>query len=96
MAEFAGCPDNILTNNATVEYEEPTATDGNVNLAVSCDPPSGSTLLENEVTTVICTASDEAGNVALNNCSFTVTVGELNDKVHVLTVVDTRVQVHIV
>ena len=77
VAEFAGCPDNILTNNATVEYEEPTATAGNVSLVVSCDPPSGSTFEENKVTTVICTASDEAGNVANETCTFNVTVGKI-------------------
>ncbi|XP_022093941.1 tyrosine-protein phosphatase 10D-like isoform X2 [Acanthaster planci] len=73
-ATFVGCPDNILTNNATVDYTEPTATEGDVNLTVSCDPSSGSTFSDKQATQVVCTAADAVGNVALKNCNFTVTV----------------------
>ena len=76
-ATFENCSDDILTNEAVVNYTIPTASDLDVgeNLTVSCYPESGSSFPENNVTMVVCTASDEAGNVATNNCNFTVTVG---------------------
>ena len=74
-ATFENCSDDILTNEAVVNYTVPTASDGGESLVVSCEPESGSTFLENNVTVVVCNAFDEAGNVATNNCNFTVTVG---------------------
>ena len=78
-AAFANCSSDILTNNKTVTYEEPSATDlsdDGENLEVSCDYPPGSTFPENNMTLVICTARDSARNIAAENCNFTVTVGE--------------------
>ncbi|XP_033628819.1 tyrosine-protein phosphatase 10D-like [Asterias rubens] len=73
-ATFANCPADVLTNDAVVNYTEPTASDGGVDLQVSCDPPSGSTFAENIKTTVTCTATDAAGNEAEEFCVFLVTV----------------------
>jgi hypothetical protein len=72
-----GVPANITTSSksaagAVVTYTDPTATDivyGTV--PVTCAPPSGSTF-PNGTTTVICTATDGAGNRA--TATFTVTV----------------------
>jgi hypothetical protein len=75
-ASFANCPADVLTNDAVVTYTEPTASDGGVDLSVSCDPPSGSTFTENKNTTVFCTATDAAGNEAEEFCVFFVTVGK--------------------
>ena len=76
MASFEDCPNDILTNNEVVSYIEPTATEGDMNLTVSCDPLPGS-IFEEGVTTVVCNATDAAGNIATDNCNFTVTVGRL-------------------
>ena len=75
-ANFTGCPANITTNDVVVNYTEPTASDGEDILTVSCDPPSESILPDNEETTVTCTATDGAGNDANETCTFTVTVGK--------------------
>ncbi|XP_038072804.1 tyrosine-protein phosphatase 10D-like isoform X2 [Patiria miniata] len=77
-ATFTNCSGDMLTNNAIVDYDEPTASEGDVSLSVSCDPPSGSKFPENQDTTVVCTASDAAGNVADQNCTFVVTVDTLS------------------
>ena len=75
-ATFDNCSDDILTNEAVVNYTIPTASDDyGESLTVSCEPESGSSFIENNGTIVVCSASDEAGNVAINNCNFTVTVG---------------------
>jgi len=50
------------------------ATDNCPGVTVRCEPPSGSTFAKG-VTTVVCTATDAAGNT--NQCSFTVTVRDL-------------------
>ena len=87
-AAFANCSSDILTNNKTVTYEEPSATDlsdDGENLEVSCDYPPGSTFPENNMTLVICTARDSARNIAAENCNFTVTVGEEGSYVSINT-----------
>ncbi len=74
------CPDDITV------YAEPggctavvtwvaTVTDNCPGATIACVPPSGSTF--SGTTTVICTATDAAGNTA--TCSFTVTVLGLNN-----------------
>jgi hypothetical protein len=71
------CPSNIIQttslgqNNAAVNYPAATATDNCQIASVDCVPPSGSTFPVG-ATTVNCTATDTAGNIA--NCAFTVTV----------------------
>ena len=75
VATFEDCPEDILTNEAVVNYTTPTASEEGDNLTVSCEPESGSSFPENNVTIVVCSASDEAGNVATNTCNFTVTIG---------------------
>ena len=71
------CPADIVTDvpagePSVVVVFSPNATDNCAVVAVSCDPPSGSTF-SNLTTTVLCTAADAAGNTA--TCSFTVTLG---------------------
>ena len=56
-------------------YQAPTASDGGESLTVTCQPESGSEFQEGD-TTVVCTAADEAGNVAAESCNFKVTVGK--------------------
>ncbi|HSY76236.1 MAG TPA: HYR domain-containing protein, partial [Bacteroidia bacterium] len=67
------CPSNITQCNHTLSYSSPSATD-NCSATVSCSPPSGTTVSAG-ITTVVCTATDAAGNTA--TCSFTVTVVDL-------------------
>jgi len=74
------CPANLtaVTNqNAcqiaaclVVTFPPPTASDNCPGVVVACNPPSGS-CFPIGVTTVVCTATDTAGNTA--TCSFTVT-----------------------
>lgn len=60
-------------HGAVVEYEPPTATDNvDVDLEVTCDPPSGSTFPLGD-TTVTCAATDTAGNEATTQFTVTVT-----------------------
>ncbi len=70
------CPADVTTTadtmtGATVSYAAPAATDNCPSVVTACAPASGS-LFPIGVTTVTCTATDAASNVA--NCSFTVSV----------------------
>jgi hypothetical protein len=71
------CPSDVYVNkpvnlcSAVVNYSMPSATDNCSNASVVCSPPSGSSFPVG-VTTVICSATDAAGNAA--SCSFTVSV----------------------
>jgi hypothetical protein len=72
------CPENqtrVLANltdpSVVVNYRPPTVNDNCAGTTVVCNPPSGSAFPLG-TTTVICTATDAAGNQA--SCSFTVTV----------------------
>jgi len=75
--EIIGTPDDITTeatslDGAVVDYTNPTATDNlGGNVSVSCIPISGSTF-QLGATTVTCSATDTAGNIATS--SFTITV----------------------
>lgn len=63
---------NPGTGGARVDFPLPVVTDAcGGNVEVSCAPPSGG-IFPLGVTTVICMARDEAGNIS--NCSFTVEV----------------------
>src|SRR5262249_17355915 len=64
----ASCP---VASSKTVTFPAPTATVHCGDLAIVCNPPSGSTFPVG-TTTVNCTATDALGNSA--NCSFMVTV----------------------
>ena len=79
---FTYCPENIIvlpeinSNNAFVEWEEPTATD------TGSEPPivsrtqglaSGSQFEQNQVHTITYSAHDASGNYA-ENCEFTIQV----------------------
>jgi predicted extracellular nuclease len=78
------CPGNIYTSlspscpipsSAAVSYAYPAATDNCASgLAVTCSPPTGSTFPVGS-TTVNCTATDAAGNVA--HCGFKLNVFNL-------------------
>ncbi len=71
------CPADIMTNmdagdcSAVVTWTDPVATDDCGGATVVCNPPSGSTFPIG-TTTVTCTATDAAGNIA--TCTFDVTV----------------------
>jgi len=77
---FNSCPSNIETTespagsgSATVNYATPTASDNDpAGAVVTCDHPSGSSFPVG-VTSVICTATDAAGNTT-SSCTFDVTV----------------------
>src|SRR5207249_3091518 len=80
------CPSNIVVTspNCTpldVTYPAPTATDNCQLDTVTCTPPSNSGFPLG-TTTVICCASDKAGNT--NCCTFTVTVRCPTDCVRVV------------
>jgi uncharacterized repeat protein (TIGR01451 family) len=64
-------PLNTTVTSMTVSYSAPTTSDNCGAASASCVPASGS-IFPVGVTTVICTATDTAGNTAA--CSFTVTV----------------------
>jgi hypothetical protein len=69
---ITGCPGNITTNNAVVNWASPSATDNcSPSVTVTCNPPSGSAFQEG-LTDVTCFSSDLALNTA--TCSFIVTV----------------------
>ncbi len=69
-AEAGGC-------DAVVTYPTATATDNcDLDLAVTCTPPSGSTL-PSGATTVTCTTTDACGNIG--TCDFDVIVEPVND-----------------
>jgi hypothetical protein len=72
------CPSNIIavatssSSGAIVNYPAPTATDDlDTSPTIVCNPPSGS-LFPVGTTTVVCTATDDAGNIG--RCTFQVTV----------------------
>lgn len=71
------CPPNQVVTNCTaagvvVNYPKPTATDNaDPNPTITCVPPPGSVFPQG-VTTVLCEAKDECGNV--DRCTFTVRV----------------------
>ncbi|MBV1888058.1 MAG: BspA family leucine-rich repeat surface protein, partial [Urechidicola sp.] len=70
---FDSCPTDINQCAQVVTYAEPTVSDNcNVTLVRTSGLASGSTFSEG-TTTIIYTATDDAGNTAL--CSFDVTVG---------------------
>ena len=75
VATFENCPEDILTNEAVVNYTTPTASEEGGNLTVSCEPESGSSFPGNNVTIVVCSAYEEAGNIATNTCEFTLAIG---------------------
>jgi subtilisin-like proprotein convertase family protein len=78
------CPANVTVvgtpgqPTVMVTFPDPTFSDNCPGTTVACVPPSGSTVPVG-VTTVMCTATDAAGNTA--SCSFTVTAfdGRLQD-----------------
>jgi HYR domain/Immunoglobulin domain/Immune inhibitor A-like, MAM domain len=77
------CPANMVTNAtagqcAQVVTYTVTATDNHPGAGVVCDPPSGSSFAVG-IHTVMCTATDAAGNVAA--CSFTLTVRDVEPPV---------------
>lgn len=82
-APVVACPSAIVVNNtpgqctATVSFT-PTVTDNCTGAGVVCTPPSGQAFPAG-VTTVLCAATDAAGNTA--NCSFTVTVNDIEPPV---------------
>ncbi|MCB9283617.1 MAG: HYR domain-containing protein [Lewinellaceae bacterium] len=71
------CPDVVCalaapgTNEAVVEFDDPLATDNCTDVTVICNPVSGTSFPVGP-TSVVCTASDGSGNLAV--CSFTVEV----------------------
>ena len=71
------CPDVVCTvadsgaNEAVVEFADPLAEDNCTDVTVVCNPASGSAFPLGP-TSVVCTASDGSGNLAV--CSFTVEV----------------------
>jgi hypothetical protein len=69
-------PDDIVVStegtSTPVTYEATATDDNDPNPVVECDPASGSVFAKGTVTTVTCTATDAAGNVATE--TFTVTV----------------------
>ena len=73
------CPANITLNTAAgictavATYATPVPTDNCAGVTATCTPASGSTF-QKGVTTVTCTATDAANNMA--SCSFTVTVND--------------------
>ncbi|XP_072025139.1 uncharacterized protein [Amphiura filiformis] len=71
------CPAAVVTSSSQVSYDSATASD-NIDPApqVTCSPSSGSTFVENQDTSVTCTAVDDAGNSV--TCMFTVTVDQQN------------------
>jgi hypothetical protein len=76
-APVINCPSNItaiagFSRGAILNYPVPTATDDmDTSPTIVCNPPSGS-LFPVGTTTVICTATDDAGNTS--RCTFDVTV----------------------
>jgi len=84
------CPPDITTpadanvgdgcQSAVVTYPDPIATDDCTSVVVECVSPSGSAFPAGQTTTVICTATDECGNVS--TCSFDVTV-TLTNAMHI-------------
>ena len=69
---FQNVPANITTSNPVVTYTAPTATNSlGASLPVSCNPASGSTF-SSGLTTVTCSATDQAGTTG--TATFTVTV----------------------
>jgi hypothetical protein len=82
QAPSISCPANVTTTespagsgSAVVNYAAPTVTDNDPQAAATCDHPSGSSFPVGD-TTVICTATDRAGNSS-TACQFTVTVESL-------------------
>ncbi|XP_038072603.1 uncharacterized protein LOC119741056 isoform X5 [Patiria miniata] len=78
------CPHDIVVatdlnqDGAVVTWDAPVVTDNSDQaVAVVCEPASGSVFPLDVVTTVICTATDSAGNSA--TCDFTVTVQDEED-----------------
>jgi hypothetical protein len=84
------CPNDVFATaafgegGAIVTFDDPAATDNCGNPAIACVPASGS-FFPLGATTVICTATDNAGNS--NNCTFVVTVEETQPEAHDLAVV---------
>ncbi|XP_072025140.1 hyalin-like [Amphiura filiformis] len=75
-APMISCPNNIITSTSVDTYTNPTATDNNDQPpTVTCNPASDSTFQSGQ-TTVTCTATDDANNMA--SCSFSVTVDQVN------------------
>jgi hypothetical protein len=87
------CPADVFATalpgegGAVVEFDMPTATDNCSEVALSCDPPSGS-MFPVGTTVVTCTARDVAGNTS--TCAFNVTVEEVQPDAHDLAVVRIR------
>ncbi|XP_071791791.1 uncharacterized protein [Asterias amurensis] len=67
-----GCPGNIYTTNATLDWPLDLGVDNShPSLDVTCDPGPGFTFTD-PVTDVVCSTKDAAGNMAERNCTFQV------------------------
>ena len=87
------CPTNMITEcespgGTPVGYVITATNNCSTNLLVSCMPPPGS-VFPMGVTTVLCTAWDDAGNS--NECRFTVTVRDTGSHTAVTVVVSLSV-----
>jgi hypothetical protein len=84
------CPNDVFVDaavgegSAVVQFDAPAATDNCATPAVLCAPASGS-VFPVGTTAVICTATDGAGNTT--NCTFAVTVTEVQPETHDMAVV---------
>jgi|GEM_PF-1671915 len=80
---ITSCPENMVVDTepgecvATVEYEALATDNCPASLIITYDPPSGSPFAPGSPTTVTVTATD--GNSNTDQCSFTVTVQDIED-----------------
>ena len=87
------CPEDVFVTavpgdgGAIVEFDTPAASDNCSEVTATCDPPSGS-FFPVGTTPVTCTVTDRSGNST--NCTFNVTVEEVQPDAHDLAVVRIR------